>query len=245
MRFLSLLLLSLPGTGAFADISYTFGNVTVSGGAVLDSFGFPPLPGCGGESEGMFSASINTSCDGGLLTAGAEGQTLVGPYGIGEIFNQGANGGNATGIAVSMASFSWSQGVIIKGATGSGYALVTVEGLQFLPNDIWYSFDLNLFNEDLYGNDLFEIPVTFGVPYTLTMDGRSATCYGDIHEACGTSEIFVSSLSFEDSNGNPLPGAMLVDLPEASSWLLLATCGVPAVIWRLRRLRGARTVGSH
>ncbi len=244
MRFLSLLLLSLPGTAALADISYTFGNVTVTGGAVLDSFGFPPLPGCGGESEGMFSASINTSCDGGLLTAGAEGQTSVGPYGIGGIFNQGANGARPYAIAVSMLSFSWSQGVIIKGGTGSGYALVTVDGLNNVNEaGFWAELDMTLFNEQLVGSEFTGmIPVTFGMPYTLTMDGSSVTCFGDIHEACGTSEFFVSALSFEDSNGNPLPGAMLVDLPEASSWLLLATCGVPALIWRRR---GARTVGSH
>ena len=80
------------------------------------------------------------------------------------------------------------------------------------------------------------IPVTFGVPYTLTMSGFDECIEGE-DNLCGTVSTYVSNLTFTDANGNPLTGLTLVPYPapEATSGLLLLTCilGIALVrVWR-------------
>jgi len=241
MRTLPLLTLALLATAANAD---NISSVSVTAGVFKDPF-IPnpqPVPGCGGTKQGVFSASISFSCEM-LYSGSAAAETEVGPFGIGGSFGLSAFGSSPELEAASSASFSWSQDVVIRGAQASGFAIGTMSGLRSLAEDFWADVSLTLFNNDfvieeaLQNNGTFTIPVTFGVPYTLTMSGRSEVCTArDPIFGCGDHpEISVGSLSFLDANGNPLPDAQLVNVPESSSWLLLATCAIPTMIWRLMR----------
>jgi hypothetical protein len=236
MRTIQLLTLALLVTAANAD---NISSVSVTAGVFKDPFipNPPTVPGCGGTKQGVFSASISFSCEM-LYSGSAAAETEVGPFGIGGGFGLSAFGSSPELEAASSASFSWSQDVVIRGAQGSGFATGTISGLSTLGDDFWAAFSLTLFDQPILAvSNTFTIPVTFGVPYTLTMSGRSEVCTArDPSFGCGGSpEIFVDSLSFLDANGNPLPNAMLVDVPESSSWLLLATCALPIIIWRLMR----------
>lgn len=247
MRTLYLLTLALLATVASAD---TFSSVSVSAYVTEDLLNNPGqrVPGCGGDAQssspGFFSFAcdiIETDVTGSQVhesySGSAEAETGVGPYGIGASVTLRARGNNYPNqplrAAASSASFSWSQDVIVRGAQGSGAALVTLN--PFLGADVFGTFGLELFNEEVSGRgDFIIIPITFGAPYTNTMSGTAGLCDGFFFESCGTDEKFVSNLSFTDANGLPLPDASLEVIPEISSWLLLATCAVPIAVWRKR-----------
>jgi len=185
----------------------------------------------------VFSASIDISCEM-LYFASAIAETEIGPYGIGGGFGLHAFGSSPELEAASLASFSWSQDVVIRGAQGSGFVIGTISGLPSLvAEDFWAAFSLTLFDQPIiFASRTFTIPVTFGVTYTLKMSGSSEVCTAtDPSFGCGDHpEIFVDSLSFFDAKGNPLPDAHLVNVPENSSWLLLSNCALLIVLSRLR-----------
>jgi hypothetical protein len=247
---------ALLATAAMAD---TFSYVSVSAGVM----GGPTGLGCGGDAQGTTSVSISFACDfmatdhlgsqeiqvHEYYSGYAEAKTGVGPYGIGASVDVYPNGNNIPyeplRTAFALASFSWTQDVIIRGAQGSGYALATISGFPPLLGN------LTLFNEDFQpGHPLFIIPITFGVPYTLSISGYTSFCdsYAS-YEWCGQRDIFVSDLSFyagitdDEPMGHLVPGAYLEIVPEISSWLLLATCTIPTVISRLRRSGSSKRRG--
>jgi hypothetical protein len=237
---------ALLATAAMAD---TFSYVSVSAGVM----GGPTGLGCGGDAQGTTSVSISFACDfmatdhlgsqeiqvHEYYSGYAEAKTGVGPYGIGASVDVYPNGNNIPyeplRTAFALASFSWSQDVIVRGAQGSGYAIATIGGFQSLLSN------LTLFNADFqFGYRPLITPITFGVPYTLSMSGHTSFCDGFYSEWCGQRDIFVSDLSFY-ADGYLVPGAYLEVVPEISSWLLLATCAIPTVISRLRRVVAVRS----
>jgi len=238
MRSIHLIaMFALLATAVRAD---TFSYVSVTAD-VLEGYHFNPPTrlGCGGDAQGTTSVSISFACDymATYYSGYAEAETGVGPYGIGASMVLRANGNNdpyePPRAAFAHASFSWSQDVIVRGAQGSGYAIATISGSRFQS----LLGNLTLFNADYYTNPLIT-PITFGVPYTLSMSGSTLLCDGFDSEWCGQPDIFVSDLSFY-ADGYLVPGAYLETVPEISSWLLLATCAIPAVGSRLRRaMRG-------
>lgn len=247
---------ALLATAAMAD-SYV--SVTAD---VLEGYHFHPPTrlGCGGDAQGTTSASIAFACDfvatdhlgsqeiqvHEYYSGSAEAETGVGPYGIGESMHLFVYGNNYPyepfRTAFALASFSWSQDVIVRGAQGSGYAIATFSGSGIHGMG---PFDMTLFNAGFWDQDYyfrFPIPITFNVPYTLSMSGSSEFCDGFYSEWCAQDQsLFVSDLSFyagfndDEPMGHLVPGAYLEIVPEISSWLLLATCAIPTVISRLRR----------
>src|SRR5579862_2909046 len=251
MRSIQWIALALLATSASAD---TISNVSVSAFVEQDPLGQGSrVPGCGGDATGTTSASITFACDfiatetqvHELYSGFSEAETGVGPYGIGASVDLQAGGNNSesepTRVAVASASFSWSQDDIVRGAQGNGAAIVTLHELQ---GNIFDAISLELFNKEITGRgDFIIIPITFGVLYTNTMSGTTGLCLAlFIREQCGVDDIFVSGLSFTDADGNPLPDAVLVNVLELSSWLLLATCAVSIAVWRRHGGRQARGV---
>jgi hypothetical protein len=244
MRAIQLLTLALLATAVKAD---NFSNTFFTAGIFENPFNFPkrlPVLGCSVDAQGTTSAGGSFGCDftNVRYRGGGGAETGIGPFGIGVSVGLNADGSNFPSqpflAAGARASFSWSQDAVIRGAEGDGTALVTIT-LSSASESIFGPVDLELFNHGpipVFFEQTFSIPVTFGVLYTNTLDGSTAFCIFQ-SEHCGIADMFVSSLSFLDANGNPLPNAMLVDVPESSSWLLLATCGIPIMIWRLMRQR--------
>jgi hypothetical protein len=259
-------MLALLATAAKAD---TFSYVSVTAD-VLEGFHFNPPTrlGCGGDAQGTTSASISFACDfmatdhlgsqeiqvHEYYSGSAEAETGVGPYGIGESLSLSVYGINYPyepfRMAFALASFSWSQDVIVRGAQGSGYVIATFSGSGLRLMD---SFDMTLFNAGFWDDPYylrFPIPITFGVPYTLSMSGSTEFCDA-ISEGCPSGQsLFVSDLSFyagitdDEPMGHLVPGAYLEVVPEISSWLLLATCAIPTVVSRLRQVVAVRGTGG-
>jgi hypothetical protein len=250
MNSLTVQLAAMFGLLATAAMADTFSYVSVT----ADVINAPAGLGCGGDAQGTTSVSISFACDfmateywgsqeiqvHEYYSGYAEAKTGVGPYGIGAILDVGANGKNDSyepfRAAFALASFSWSQDVIVRGAQGSGDAVATISGFPSLLSN------LTLFNVDSIGYGPFIIPITFGVPYTLSMSGYTSYCDGYPSEWCGQRDIFVSDLSFY-ADGYLVPDAYLEIVPEISSWLLLATCAIPTVISRLGRAGSSARLG--
>jgi hypothetical protein len=255
MNSLTVHLTAMFGLLATAAMADNYVSVTAD---VLEGYQFDPSTrlGCGGDAQGTTSASISFACDlmATYYSGYAAAETGVGPYGIGERMHTGAYGVNIYEpfrTAFAFASFSWSQDVIVRGAQGSGYvtAIFSGSGLHGMG-----PFGMTLFNAGFsyaYPFFQFPIPITFNVPYTLAMSGSSRFCDGDYSEWCASDQsFFVSDLSFyagitdDEPMGHLVPGAYLEVVPEISSWLLLATCAIPTVISRLRRVVAVRGAGG-
>jgi hypothetical protein len=195
---------------------------------------FVAVPGCSDTESGATSASSSFSCDvGGFQFSGyAEGQTGLGPYGIGASMQTKASGDTSfithPGYrAHSDVSVSWSQQFSIEGATGNGFVSgISVSGFPLGGVDPGLRMGLTLFDLSYDPAVFTPIPVTFGVPYDFAVSGTD-NCNGFDYLGCETIAWYVSALTFSDAAGNPLPDACLATgVPEASSWILLATCMV-------------------
>jgi hypothetical protein len=142
--------------------------------------------------------------------------------------------------AFSRASFSATRDVIVRGAQGNGYVIASI-GSHTGFNLSGHPFDtlgLTLFDQDVSFLDPI-VPITYNVPYILSLSASTGFCNGWDHEDCLSVDVFLSDLEFHvytDDGGQQLvPGAYLETVPEISSWLLLATCAIPTVGSRLRR----------
>ena len=174
MRSIHLIaMLPLLAAAARAD---TFSYVSVTAD-VLEGLQFDPPTrlGCGGDAQGTTSASISFACDfiatdhlgsqeiqvHEYYRGSAEAETGVGPYGIGESMSLSVYGINYPyepfRMAFALASFSWSQDVIVRGARGSGYVIATLSGSGIRLMD---SFDMTLFNAGFWD----QVPYYFRFP---------------------------------------------------------------------------------
>lgn len=237
-----------------------FSTITVSS-IVQDSSFFPSVPGCGGTVSGSTSAAIGFSCDAEFTSFGgrteadpfsgeANAETDLGPYGIGASFGVQAEGCanfaddaefGSNPCSHSIVSLTWSQDFTIEGAQGNGFVDVTLSG-SFGSS----AFGFNGLNFDLWNVGIpsplfsqFQIPVTFGVPYTLTISGR-AFCSAFDELDCQGLGAEVSDLEFTDALGNPLTGVTLVPVPDPSATVLIATVALIVVILRLAGRRPQR-----
>ena len=85
---------------------------------------------------------------------------------------------------------------------------------------------------------------TFGVPFTLSLSDEM-DFYGWAESPSGDSELgdvttLYATLSVFDSNGSPVSGASISEVPEPSSLALLVTVAGGIGLMLLRRTRHAR-----
>jgi hypothetical protein len=199
------------------------------------------------------SAAASFSCDVNGTSFGGEASAELGlgPYGIGVSTTTSAFGYHSLfDFVSSTVEVSWSQEFVITGVEGTGYVAPQLGGGPFgfcNAPPFGGGVHLVLFGASCaggWGND-FGIPVTFGVPYTITISGSMACSSFDQLNDCGAyggqMTTYVSDLIFTDSTGNPLtvlsiaPGVIsLAPVPEIPGWALLATCTLAIAILRRR-----------
>ncbi len=208
------------------------------------------VPGCGGAAAGTSFAATSVFCnlDSAFFSANASGQTGLGPYGIGVSMRADASGVTFTSpsyTAESSVSVSWSEDFVIEGARGDGFITfdLTRGGSGAAALDIGGS-DISA---DLFGVSIPEVcecfeltePVTFDTQYVFSMSGF-LRCSAFDQIGCGSLSLDLSNIEFTDASKNVLRGVTLEPVglettPETSSWLLLATCAAPVIVWRRSR----------
>jgi hypothetical protein len=211
------------------------------------------VPGCGGQTTGESFASTSFSCnlDGLNYLGNASGQTGLGPYGIGASMSADSDF-NADRLTLdpdpyvtnSNVSLSWSQDYVIEGAQGSGFVTFDVVGNTSFGTGEGVNVSIDLFGFPFLSGGgsgtggSGPLPVTFGAQYTISISGN-LRCRGDALEigddGCGSVSFDVSDIAFFDASGDVLAGVTLEPVPEIGSWLLLATCAIPVVLWRRAR----------
>ena len=257
MRSIHLIaMFALLATAARADY------VSVSAGVLGLS---PSRPGCGGDAEGTIFASTHFACDfiatdflgsqevqvHESYSASATAETGLGPYGIGGSIALQADGNNypySPGReAFSRASFSATRDVIVRGAQGNGYVIASLGGGFNLTGHPFDTLGMTLFNQDVFFPSPFIVPITYNVPYIISLSASTGFCNGFDYEDCLSVGVFLSDLEFyvytDDGGQQLVPGAYLETVPEISSWLLLATCAIPTVVSWLRRAVTVHGVG--
>jgi hypothetical protein len=240
LKFITvLMLLALPAT---AD---NFSFVSASS-YIISQTGDPVPPECRDAAAGTLSASAAFACTYmGIpsYSGRASGQLETGPYGIGVTIDLQAYQPAYQPDVFSRVDFQWSQDFVIEGAEGSGFVIATTTGIysgmeyNLQSRTVIYS---NLWGHDGYPFfDRIPIPVTFGIPYTLSMSGSKLfNPLDSLYYA--TTTVYVSDLALTDAAGNPLTGLSLVAVPEVSSWVLLATCAIAIAILRWGELHRTR-----
>lgn len=217
---------------------------------------------CGGSAIGTSFASVSFNCVftdikyGGYpyFYGSALAETGVGPYGIGGIVTVNINGNFGVseywGLISSsgQARLDWSQDFIIEGAQGNGFVQPEVLGggtcgyYTVSSLSIWGESVPEWCTSIYQPGWLSPIPVTFGVPYTLSMHGFAGAEALDAILG-GTIDFYVADLRFTDASGNPLSGLTVEAVPEPSSLVLTCT-GLLIIstllLWKRRMASNAR-----
>jgi len=238
-------LMALP---AAATLDQVFAVSAVNGGSIAN---------CNAMATGTTSAAVSFGCgiDGNSFSGKAGAELGLGAYGIGVSTTIQAAGfaGNPDSSIYAVESrvdFSWSQEFIITGAEGKGYVTPQLAG-SFCAPTISGSTTLTFFGAlcrpagewSLPGGGAgLAIPVTFDVPFTITLSGSLACSTINGLSNCGVygrnMTAYVSDLIFSDARGNLLTGATLAAVvPEVPSFILLLTVVSVLFIPRARHMK--------
>ena len=186
---------------------------------------------------GTFDAAVRTTC---VISASARAQASVsGPVRAGwesTLFVDGAAFAQA-GSASARALAGSNSGILILGGSGTGsvtftfnmygrsidksgsaiYNLsTTVDGITQNQNvcpSLYYSEPIPCAESDQSGPFTFTFGVPLNVGSTITLDA-SVFAFEALHLALGTMTAQLTGISVRDGNGNLVPGATIVGIPE-------------------------------